>query len=56
MNKYYFLLERRLKEISPDLHQRFSDTVFALQQILSNYKLHLSEQNEKNTRLLSKCG
>ena len=39
MNKYDFLLERRLKEISPDLHQRFSDTVFALQQILSNYKL-----------------
>ena len=39
MNKYDFLLERRLKEISPDLHQRFSDTVFVLQQILSNYKL-----------------
>ena len=39
MNKYDFLLERRLKEIDPDLHQRFSDTVFALQQILSNYKL-----------------
>ena len=39
MNKYDFLLERRLKEINPDLHQRFSDTVFVLQQILSNYKL-----------------
>lgn len=39
MNKYDFLLERRLKEIDPDLHQRFSDTVFVLQQILSNYKL-----------------
>ena len=39
MNKYDFLLERRLKEIDPGLHQRFSDTVFALQQILSNYKL-----------------
>ena len=39
MNKYDFLLERRLKEINPGLHQRFSDTVFALQQILSNYKL-----------------
>ncbi len=39
MNKYDFLLERRLKEIDPVLHQRFSDTVFALQQILSNYKL-----------------
>ena len=39
MNKYDFSLERRLKEINPDLHQRFSDTVFALQQILSNYQL-----------------
>lgn len=39
MNKYDFLLERRLKEIDLGLHQRFSDTVFALQQILSNYKL-----------------
>ena len=39
MNKYDFLLERRLKEIDPELHQRFSDTVFVLQQILSNYKL-----------------
>ena len=39
MNKYDFLLERKLKEIDPGLHQRFSDTVFALQQILSNYKL-----------------
>ncbi len=39
MNKNDFLLERRLKEIDPGLHQRFSDTVFALQQILSNYKL-----------------
>ena len=39
MNKYDFLLERRLKSIDPSLHQRFSDTVFALQQILSNYKL-----------------
>lgn len=39
MNKYDFLLERRLKEIDPGLHQRFTDTVFALQQILSNYKL-----------------
>ena len=39
MNKYDFLLERRLKSIDSSLHQRFSDTVFALQQILSNYKL-----------------
>ena len=39
MSNYDFLLERRLKELDPNLHSRFSDTVFALQQILSNYKL-----------------
>ena len=39
MSRYDFALERRLKELSPDLHQRFADTVFALQHILSNYKL-----------------
>lgn len=39
MRKYDFALERRLKALSPDLHQRFADTVFALQHILSNYKL-----------------
>ena len=39
MNKYDFSLERRLKELDPVLHARFTDTVFALQQILSNYQL-----------------
>ena len=39
MNKFDFALERRLKELDSDLHQRFTDTVFALQHILSNYKL-----------------
>ena len=39
MSKYDFALERRLKALNPDLHQRFADTVFALQHILSNYKL-----------------
>ena len=39
MNNYDFSLERRLKELDPNLHARFSDTVFALQQILSNYQL-----------------
>ncbi len=34
-----FALERRLREIDKGLHSRFSDTVFALQHILSNYKL-----------------
>lgn len=39
MRRYDFALERRLKALNPDLHQRFADTVFALQHILSNYKL-----------------
>ena len=39
MSNFDFSLERRLKELSPELHSRFTDTVFALQQILSNYQL-----------------
>ena len=39
MNKYDFSLERRLRELDSGLHQRFTDTVFALQQILCNYQL-----------------
>ena len=39
MNNYDFSLERRLKELDPNLHARFTDTDFALQQILSNYQL-----------------
>ena len=32
-------MERRLRDLDPELHQRFTDTVFGLQYILSNYKL-----------------
>ena len=39
MDKYDFLLEGRLRELDKDLHSRFSDTVFAMERILSNYKL-----------------
>ena len=39
MNNYDFSLERRLNELDKHLHSLFSDTVFALQQILSNYQL-----------------
>ena len=39
MEKVDFLLERRLRELDPGLHGRFTDTVFALQHILSNYQL-----------------
>lgn len=33
-----FLLERRLKELDPDLHRRFRDTAFLSLHILSNYR------------------
>ena len=39
MEKFDFSLERRLRELDSGLHQRFTDTVFALQQILCNYQL-----------------
>ena len=32
-------MERRLRDLDPQLHRRFTDTVFGLQYILSNYKL-----------------
>ena len=38
-----FALEKRLRELSPDLHKRFTDTVFSMQFILSNYKLLFPE-------------
>ena len=34
-----FALEKRLKELNIGLHERFSNTVLAIQHILSNYKL-----------------
>ena len=34
-----FAMERRLQELDPNLHRRFTDAVFALQHILSNYQL-----------------
>ena len=39
MEKTDFALERRLRDLDKDLHKRFTNTVFALQHILSNYKL-----------------
>ncbi len=39
MGNYDYALERRLRDLDKDLHKRFTDTVFALQHILSNYKL-----------------
>ena len=42
-NNYDYALERRLRDLDKDLHTRFTDTVFALQHILSNYKLIFPE-------------
>ena len=39
MEKVDFALERRLRELDPKLQRRFTDTVFALQYVLSNYQL-----------------
>ena len=39
MENYDYALERRLRDLDKGLHKRFVDTVFALQHILSNYKL-----------------
>lgn len=38
-----FALEFRLRDLDRDLHKRFTDCVFALQNILSNYKLIFPE-------------
>ncbi len=41
-----FALEYRLHELDRDLHRRFTDCVFALQRILSNYKLLFPEYTD----------
>lgn len=38
-NEYDYAMERRLRELSPELHNRFTESVFGLQHILSNYLL-----------------
>lgn len=45
-NNYDFTLEKRLRDLSPDLHKRFTDTVFSMQYILSNYKLIFPEYTD----------
>ena len=39
MNNKDFALERKLLELDPELHQCFTNTVFAMGRILSNYQL-----------------
>ena len=41
-----YLLEKTLKQLSPDLHKRFRDTVFAVQKILSRYRLLFPEYTD----------
>lgn len=41
-----FALEFRLRELDSDLHKRFTDCVFVLQRILSNYKLLFPEYTD----------
>ena len=41
-----FALEFRLRELDGDLHKRFTDCVFVLQKILSNYKLLFPEYTD----------
>ena len=38
-NEHDYAMERRLRDLDPELHRRFTDSLFALQYILSNYKL-----------------
>lgn len=45
-NNYDFSMEKRLRDLSPDLHKRFADTVFSMQFILSNYKLIFPEYTD----------
>lgn len=38
-NNYDYAMERRLRALSPELHERFTESVFGLQRILLNYQL-----------------
>ncbi|MBQ7153202.1 MAG: hypothetical protein IJR83_04600 [Clostridia bacterium] len=38
-SQHDFAMERRLRKLDPELHRRFTDAVFGLQHVLSNYKL-----------------
>ncbi len=41
-----YLLEKRLKELSPELHANFKNTVFAIQKVLSRYRLLFPEYTD----------
>ena len=44
--KHDYAMERRLRDLNPELHRRFTDAVFALQYNLSNYKLIFPEYTD----------
>ena len=46
MSEHDFAMERRLRALDPELHRRFTDAVFALQHILSNYQLIFPEYTD----------
>lgn len=39
-------MERKLRDLNPELHKRFTDAVFGLQHVLSNYKLIFPEYTD----------
>ena len=43
---YDYSMERKLRELSPELHGRFTEAVFGLQHVLSNYKLIFPEYTD----------
>ena len=46
MTDHAFGMEYRLRALSPDLHRRFTDTVFALQHTLSKYRMLFPEYTD----------
>lgn len=46
MSENNFLIEKRLRELQPELHQRFRDAIYALLNPLSGYKLHFPEYTD----------
>ena len=45
-NAYDYSMERKLRDLNPELHKRFTDAVFGLQHVLSNYKLIFPEYTD----------
>ncbi len=48
-DKFDFEMERRLYHLDPELHTRFRSAVFALQHILTNYKLIFPEYTDHSS-------